>query len=165
MHRYRLVGHFALRASEGVAVRIAAAALRGWTAAGEPVSLGSPTISLGGGWRLVFPPLLSEVEGRVNKRFIASRLVLRGVDLDRLAGVWLCDAEGEEIYPIAVDRISPRRIELTIGNTAVDEGPCDLCLQDPSGRVQRFARAITAAYLDEVAPGDTNRGAKPERPE
>lgn len=162
---YRLIGHLTLHGNPTAAWRIAAAVVTGWSESGETVQLGSPSVSLGGGWQLQFPPLLTELAGRINKRFISGRMTLRGVGFDRLVGIWLRDASGRDCYPTRVDRISDRRIDLAFGNTGVAEGVCDLYLQDPDGAVQRFEGAVLAAFLEEQASGDTNHGSKPGRPD
>jgi hypothetical protein len=162
---YRLAGEWTLQCDPGTALRIAAAGITGWNGAGNAVRFGSSSASLGGGWRLQFGPLLTELQGRINKRFISSRLTLRGLDLDRAVGIWLRDSAGLDLYAVRVDRISDRRIDLEFGNTRFAEGRCDLFLQGPDGGLQRFAGAVLAAYLDEQLPGDTNRGMKPGRPD
>jgi hypothetical protein len=149
--------------SGGRSFRFAAGGLVVRTVDGEIMNLGEPQASVGEGWMLRFPPLLTEISGRLNKRFIASTLTLRGLELDRLVGLVLIDHRGDRLFPAGVTLLSPRRVEFAFGNGRAASGLCDIEYAGPDGCTQRLTGVVQAAFLSERLPGDTNRGAKPGR--
>jgi len=145
------------------ALRVVASRLTARLSSGEELNLGAPEASLGSGWQLQAPPLITGLQGRLNKRFLRSVLAVRGVDLDRLVGLELLDSQGRRILPVGLDLLSPHRLEVTFANSQVSEGPCDLVYHGPDGVPRRLERAVRAAYLEERRIGDTNLGSKPGR--
>ncbi len=159
--RYRI--GIALGVEHLTAARLEASGVTARLADGTPQQLGSPGISVGPGWTIELPPLVSQVTGVVNQRYLQSSIRLNGVDLDRLSEVVLVDAAGRRFHPVRIESRSAERIELCFANRIIGPGLARLVYRDPSCVADSLSDAIEVAVLDERQAGDTNLGVIPGR--
>jgi hypothetical protein len=158
-HRYQ-IGFDAVFAETG-AVRLEVANLTVRSAAGDVRQLGRPGLSIGDGWLLELPPVITSISGRLNWRFIRSTITLRGVDLHRLVRIVLIDSKGKRVHPRYAST-SRERVDLFFANKAATLGWCDLEIGTPEGTLDTLRGAIELAMLQEPQPTDTNLGVIPE---
>lgn len=159
--RYRLA--IALAVENLVAARIEASGVTVRFADGTRRQLGSPAVSVGTGWTIEHPPLVSEVTGVVNQRFLQSNIRITGVDLDRLSEIMLVDAAGGRFHPVRFQSWSTEAIEVCFPNRVVATGLARLVYRDPNCVTDSLNNAIEVAVLEERQPGDTNLGVVPGR--
>jgi hypothetical protein len=125
--------------------------------------LGSPGVSVGQGWTLQHPPLVSTVTGALNFRYLQSRIRIAGADLDRISEILLVDATGKRFHPIRFDSRSPEQIEMSFANRVIGMGLARLVFRDPNCVADSLGNAVDVAVLEDRQPGDTNAGVVPGR--
>ncbi len=128
---------------------------------GAKVHLGSARASCGGAWRLGLPAVVSEIRGRLNSRFLESRIVLRGDGLERLAGFLLVGNDGELVGPKRVLDQTNESVTLVFANKRLPRGELDAIVEDVDGLRWTLPRAVVCAPFEERLPGDSNLGVVP----
>ncbi len=156
---YRLAIDFEMRGAGSV--RIEATNVTVQYAGGERRQLGSPAISVGDGWMLRLPPVITSVEGVLNRRFLQSVIWLEGNDLDRVVELTVVDVNGKRVHPLSVESRSREHLELRFTNRSFDLGPARLVYRDAECVTDSVDNALVVKVLEEAQSGDTNMGTVP----
>ncbi|MFC1572994.1 hypothetical protein ACFL6M_05285, partial [Candidatus Eisenbacteria bacterium] len=123
--------------------------------------LGGGWVGIGGGQLLSLKPLITEVTGRLNRRFIESVITFRGVGLEEVAGLVLLDAAGERHYQARIVSHTERRIDLGFMTKLVPQGLADVEITATDYTRDTLRAAVEVALLKERQPGDSNKGVIP----
>ncbi len=115
---------------------------------------GIVSASIGVGWAIEMPPLITEVRGVLNRRAVYSRVTIDGNDLDRLVRLAVVDGNQRRLLPLKVIGHSRDNMVLKFPTKIPRLGMCDLEIGGPNGWISVLPTAIHADTLNTLQPYD-----------
>jgi hypothetical protein len=151
-YRYRLSTRVTLTAAR--TLKLLASGVNVKSTDGVCQKPGNATASIGEGWALDMPPLITEVKGLLNQVALKSKLTLIGEDLNRLVRFALIDPSNSRALPTKISFNTRERIEMMFTTKSLAPGYNHMEFGAPSGWIDSAKNAVEAVRLDQPQPFD-----------